>query len=110
MLWSLRRKLNLMKTKLLFRSRITWLLVCVALGLLGARIEYLRRWGAFHKGEAEECLVRINAYGTEGREPDEEYHDLLASMLKHTAFSSLYEYYAYHRPWTITDESAYDRP
>jgi hypothetical protein len=80
-------------------------LICVVLGLVGARIGYLRRWAAFHKRKAEECVTTINAvYGEEGREPDDKYHDLLGSMLRHTILSTRYEFAAYHHPWTITNE------
>jgi hypothetical protein len=86
-------------------------LICVALGLIGARVAYLRRWAAFHKDKAEECLATINAtYGEDGREPDDEYHVLVALMMRHTAFSAIYEYSAYHRPWAITDESDFEVP
>jgi hypothetical protein len=88
-------------------------LVCVALGGLGARIEYLRRWAAFHDGKADECLARIDAYSAEGREPDDEYKDelnlLIASAVRHLTFSAHYRRAAYHYPWTVTDESTYDR-
>jgi hypothetical protein len=83
---------------------------CVLLGLIGARVEYLRRWAAFHKQEARECRARTHAHSTAGREPDEEYYRELSSMVRHTFISTHYEYAAYHRPWTIVDESKCDAP
>lgn len=85
-------------------------LLCVVLGLIGARIGYLRQWAAFHKDKAEECLAKLNVYGENGREPDDEYHVLVAKMMRHTTFSVRYEYAAYHCPWTVTDESDIEDP
>jgi hypothetical protein len=32
-------------------------LLCVVLGLVGARIEYLRRWAAFHDAQAQQIVI-----------------------------------------------------
>src|SRR6478609_9142677 len=34
-------------------------LVCVVLGGMAARVEYLRRWAEFHEGEARRAVTRV---------------------------------------------------
>jgi len=72
--------------------------VCVVLGLLGARVEYLRRWADFHHRKVE--ALGANFKESHGLERDR----LFDAVWYHNAMEDRYRD-AIYRPWTRVDNS-----
>ena len=76
-------------------------LVCVVLGGVMGRVEYLRRWAICHDGVADKLCEEINA----GLYPAvEEQMGATLEMVRHDRLTKQYER-AVYRPWIIVDEN-----
>ena len=76
-------------------------LICVLLGGVMGRIEYLRRWAVFHDKTADKLCEGINV----GLYSDgEEEVEAILAMLRHDRLTKQYERAAY-RPWVVVDET-----
>jgi hypothetical protein len=71
-------------------------LVCVLLGGVSGRIEYLRRWAVFHEREAERLIQEHQRSHSE---------ELLEAISCHEQVGGRFRTSIY-RPWTIVDSSS----
>jgi hypothetical protein len=98
------------------RPRILLVILLVLVGALGARIEYLRRYAAFHQREAEryaemirlqqnvtplemDSALEVAAADPEDARLDYRFH----FVLHHRAVANDYQATVYH-PWTFVHE------
>jgi|GEM_PF-1376275 len=87
-------------------------LVCVVLGGVMGRVEYLRRWAEFHEQEAERCKENApSVFGNYNKEArasqlEEEFAD---EVVRHTLLGRRYRS-AVYRPWVIVDTAFGDSP
>jgi hypothetical protein len=77
-------------------------LICVALGVWAGRVEYLRRWAAFHEREAEK-FRHLESQSAQ------EIFDNLVSEIEHESLAIAYRK-AVYRPWTSVDENQAKMP
>lgn len=75
-------------------------LICVLLGGVMGRIEYLRRMADFHRRECERYVSEINAQMPVGHTDE----NAAEKMLRHRCLAYRYRQ-AVYRPWAAVDES-----
>src|SRR5687767_7580358 len=76
-------------------------LVCVALGSVMGRVEYLRLWAVFHDRIADKLCEGINVGLYSAGEGQVE---ATLAMVRHDKLSKQYKR-AVYRPWVVVDET-----
>ena len=80
-------------------------LVCVMLGGVMGRVEYLRRMAAFHEQEAERCAESApNVFENYKGEASPLEEAIASEAVRHVVVGRRYRL-AIYRPWTIVRES-----